>query len=475
MAALLAGPATAADLPVKAAPPPVSAPAYNWTGFYLGGTLGYSVARDPSAPTFPTFGPPFDQVTLAPGGWVGGVEGGYNWQINRWLVGLEADWQWTGEKDSFCLDCSPLGRGIEQKLPWFATARGRIGYAVGPALFYATGGAAFGDVRTTLSCCGPPSQISAPITEHKTGWTAGGGVEGALAGNWTAKIEYLYVNLGNTTDSFVIPAFAPAFMVGTSSIRDHIFRIGLNYRFGGTPYQAAGTASSSMPVKAPIVAAAAPYSWTGFYLGGNIGYSVGRNQIGQSFAGIPNDQFTFAPAGWLGGGQLGFNVQTGSVVFGVEGDWQWSDEHDTGLCRDCPATAGFLYQLVGQKLPWFATVRGRVGYAAGPVLFYVTGGAAFTQLHTDYTEAVLPIFNFASFDNNKTGAAAGGGIEAALGGNWSAKVEYLYMNFGAISVTVPSAATFAPVTLSSQVRDNVVRIGLNYKFTPGPFGILSKD
>jgi outer membrane immunogenic protein len=458
IAATIGTPALAADMPVKAPPPPVAAPAYDWTGFYLGGTIGYSVGHNPSAPIFPPFSPA-DQVTLAPGGFLGGVEGGYNWQIKQWLLGLEADWQWTGEKDSFCLDCVPLGRGLAQNLPWFATVRGRLGYAVGPALFYATGGVAFGEVRTTPECC--TTQFGPTFTDDKTGWVAGGGVEGALVGNWTAKIEYLYVKLGSTSDSVVLPPL----MVANSSIHDNIFRVGLNYRFGAMPYQAAVAPSPSMPVKAPV---AAPYSWTGFYFGGNVGYSAARDKIVQTFPGFNFDQFTFAPIGWIGGGQLGANAQTGSVVFGVEGDWQWSGERDFGLCRNCPVTPGFNNQNIAQKLPWFATVRGRVGYAAGPVLFYATGGAAFTKLHTDFADTTLPLSISASFNNDKTGAALGGGIEAVLGGNWTAKVEYLYMNFGTVSVTVPSNPVIGPVFLSSQVRDSVVRAGLNYRFTSGP-------
>jgi outer membrane immunogenic protein len=467
LAVLIGTPVLAADMSVKAPPPPVAAPAYDWTGFYLGGTIGYSVAHNPSAPVFPAFGGPFDQVTLAPSGFLGGFEGGYNWQIKQWVFGFEADWQWTGEKDSFCLDCVPLGRGFAQRLPWFATVRGRLGYAVGPALFYATGGAAFGDVATTPACC--TTQFGPTFTDHKTGWVAGGGVEGALAGNWTAKIEYLYLQLGSTSDSFVLPAFAPATMVANSSIHDHIFRVGLNYRFGGTPYAPVAAAPSpSMPVKAPVMAIAAAYNWTGFYVGGNVGYSAARDKMVQTFPGFNFDRFTFAPIGWTGGGQFGANVQTGSVVFGVEGDWQWSGERDFGLCRDCPVTPGFNNQNIAQKLPWFATVRGRVGYAAGPVLFYATGGAAFTRLHTDFADTALPLSLSASFDSNKTGAALGGGIEAALGGNWTAKVEYLYMNFGTVSVTVPSNPVVGPVFLSSQVRDSVARAGLNYRFTSGP-------
>ena len=451
VAALIGTPAFAADMAVKAPPPP-PAPVYNWTGFYLGGTLGYSVGHDPATDIF-SGSPTIDTATVAPAGPVGGFEAGYNWQIDHWLIGIEGDWQWMGQHDSWCLDCFPtIGRGIGQKLPWSATVRGRLGYAVGPVLFYTTGGAAFGKVETTINCCF--NGTSATFDDQKSGWVFGAGIEAALVDNWSAKIEYLYLDLGNTTHTL------GGFLTGTSEVRDHIFRAGLNYRFGAAQYQAAYV-PNVLPVKAPI--SAHLYNWTGFYAGGNFGYSVGRDPTLQSFAGVPNDQFTFAPNGWLVGGQVGYNWQISSLVLGLEGDAQWSGQKDTGLCRDCPPTAGFGYQLIEQKLPWFATARGRIGYAAGPSLFYVTGGVAFTELRTAYSDAALPATFSTTISNYKTGAAVGAGIEAALFGNWTAKAEYLYLDFGAATVSI-TGATEGPLTLSSQLRDNILRAGLNYKF-----------
>jgi outer membrane immunogenic protein len=452
-AAFCGAPALAADMAVKA-PPPAPAPGYSWTGFYVGGTLGYSSGRDPATDNF-SGSTTSDTGTIAPAGAVGGVEAGYNWQMSRWFLGLEADWQATGQDNSFCLDCFPEpGRGIAQKLPWFATVRGRLGYAVGPALVYATGGAAFADVRTTINCCFDGTSVN--FNDSKTGWTAGGGIEAALVGNWTAKLEYLYLDLGSTSDTIT----SPSTVTGTTHVHDNIFRFGLNYRFGAAPYQAAYV-PSAMPLKAPVLAPS--YSWSGFYLGANLGYSIGRDPTAQSLSGAPNDLINFAPAGVIGGGQLGVNWQINSLVFGLEGDGQWSAQRDTGLIRDFPPTPGFGYQNIEEKIPWFATVRGRLGYAVGPALFYVTGGVAFTQVHTNYSDSnVAAVVSSTSFNNYRTGAAVGGGIETALMGNWTAKAEYLYLDFG--NITVAPMLNFSPNPLSTQVRDNVFRLGLNYKF-----------
>ena len=235
---------SAADMPVKA-PPPVTA-FYNWTGFYVGGNLGYSIGRDPSTVSF---GPPFIQhapsFTLVPAGWLAGGQFGYNWQTGHLVFGLEADWQWTGQKDSACVIfcASPPGGNYpffteEQKLKWFGTARARIGYAVDHWLWYLTGGAAWGRVETDVTAGNnvTPTTASANFGQTKNGGVIGVGVETALTGNWSAKLEYLYMQLGNTTNTLTynIPGCSPCTVTSSSDIRDHVVRVGLNYRFAPT-------------------------------------------------------------------------------------------------------------------------------------------------------------------------------------------------------------------------------------------------
>jgi outer membrane immunogenic protein len=273
--------AVAADLrlPVKAPPMPVVAP-YSWTGFYIGANAGYSWGRDPidvtsSARTrvFRAFGLPAEtlisDVTVGPvplasgtadiqGGVLGG-QAGYNWQSGMWVFGLETDLQWTGQKGSvqFCAPAGcPLGAltaVVEHKLDWFGTFRGRAGWLVDPrVLLYATGGLAYGHVTNNFSAgfVGLPlASVSAKDT--RVGWTIGGGVEGALSNNWTVKAEYLYMDLGTapgaTGSSTTIIPNVPAIgfttvidanLTAGGKVRDHIFRLGLNYRFGSEPIMA---------------------------------------------------------------------------------------------------------------------------------------------------------------------------------------------------------------------------------------------
>jgi len=151
------------------------------------------------------------------------------------------------------------------------------------------------------------------------------------------------------------------------------------------------------------------YSWAGPYLGGNLGYAWGSV-----------DNNPTRPSGFSGGVQGGYNWQTGSVlgplVFGVEADIQGGDLRDS-----YPALFGFSTNTYSQKIDWFATARGRIGLATGPVLSYVTGGYAYGDVKTTGTETPLgggAPFGF-STSNGRSGWTYGSGVEAALGGGWT--------------------------------------------------------
>ncbi len=206
-----AGAASAADLPRRPAPPPAyKAPiytAYNWTGFYLGinggGGFGHSA--------WDTTGG-FDLS----GGLVGGTAG-FNWQTGQWVFGLEGDADWSNIKGSTRVAC-PLG--CQTANSWLATVRGRVGYAFDRFLPYITGGLAVGDIRAT-------TPGFAGNTNTNAGWTVGGGLEFAIVGNWTAKAEYLYVDLGKNNCGLNCGAAVN----DNVSFTSHIVRGGLNYRF----------------------------------------------------------------------------------------------------------------------------------------------------------------------------------------------------------------------------------------------------
>jgi outer membrane immunogenic protein len=203
-------PAQAADLPrgMPYKAPAAYAPMYNWTGFYLGiqggGAWGDSDWNGLAVSNSPS------------GGMIGGTVG-YNWQGigSPWVFGLEGDVAWSGVKDSVV--CG--GTTCETKNNWFGTVRGRVGYAWDRWLPYVTGGVAFGDIDANRVGFAGASDTNA-------GWTIGAGIEGVIAGRWTAKLEYLYADIGDTTCSAAACGTATNVDLGMS-----VLRAGVNYRF----------------------------------------------------------------------------------------------------------------------------------------------------------------------------------------------------------------------------------------------------
>lgn len=188
--------ADAADLNYgQRAPYTVNQPlnAYSWAGPYLGANVGYewgSVDNNPAKPS----------------GFVGGVQAGYNFPNGPWVFGVEGDIQAAGADDTF----APW----KFSNPWFGTLRGRAGYALSNVLFYGTAGLAFGELR---------AQTFGWTESHTTaGWTIGAGAEVGLAPNWSAKLEYLYIDL--STSQFAITGVSNGYSAS-------VVRAGVNYHF----------------------------------------------------------------------------------------------------------------------------------------------------------------------------------------------------------------------------------------------------
>ncbi|KZD20785.1 outer membrane protein [Tardiphaga robiniae] len=432
--------AQAADMAVKA--PYYKAPlvsVYNWTGFYIGVNAGVGIGRDRTTHNLNN-----DSLYISPQGGFGGGQIGYNWQGDSLLgpivYGLEADIQGAGLSGGGA-SVSP-GVTYGQKSDWFGTVRGRVGLATGPVLSYFTGGFAYGNIKSTITEGGVTA-----FSENRTatGWTIGSGVEAALGGNWTGKIEYLYLNLGNKTNAFGAP-FAGQFT--NNELRENLFRVGLNYRIGGNS------------VYTPVAAA----NWTGWYLGGNVGSGTGRNSTTLGAPGFIPEQFSLNPDGINGGGQIGYNWQAANWVYGLETDIQASSQRDNKTVVVL-GTAAY-----DQKLPWFGTVRGRLGYSVGSSLFYVTGGYAYGGVKTKISSAGVELANFST---TKSGWTAGAGIETPFkllglfGPNWTSKTEYLYVDLGSTSGSFPvvlAGAGATTLTSSSKVTEHIFRTGLNYHF-----------
>ncbi|HWE76944.1 MAG TPA: outer membrane protein [Pseudolabrys sp.] len=189
------------------------------------------------------------------------------------------------------------------------------------------------------------------------------------------------------------------------------------------------------PYKAPAYVAPVYANWTGFYVGLNAGYG-----FGQSNWDAP--AISPSPKGFLGGLTLGYNFQTGTWLWGIEADGDYSAIKGSADC------AGGTCET---KLNWLATARGRLGYAGwNNWLPYLTGGAAIGNI-----KATSPVG-----DASKTqiGWTAGAGVEYAMWSNWSVKLEYLYVDLGKFDAGVAGA------TDNVSFNANIVRAGLNYRF-----------
>jgi outer membrane immunogenic protein len=241
-AVVCAGVATAADL--GAAPydktPAYIVPVYNWSGGYIGLNVGYGWGR--SADTS-GLGAPIvfsDTVTSNMNGVLGGAQIGYNSQIQNWVVGIEADFQGTGQRSTHPLTCpagvctgAVLPVTMSQELDFFGTVRARAGFTIVPTvLLYGTAGLAYGQVDGNTNLLG-----AVRAQNYNPGWTAGGGIEAAMGGGWSARIEYLYLDLARDTQTFnsnVLTVGGGTLAANFNShVTDNIVRFGLNYKFSG--------------------------------------------------------------------------------------------------------------------------------------------------------------------------------------------------------------------------------------------------
>ena len=215
--------ASAADLPAryptKAPAPTYYAPAFSWTGFYIGGNIGWGWT---SGDGTIAFGGPAGPFSGDGDGFLGGIQAGYNWQSGAFVGGIELDFQGSGGDGDISGTAGGTTMTGSLKTPWFGTIRGRLGYAMDRWLLYVTGGAVYGkaELDGTLSTTGAFSSSVNYWT-----WTLGAGVEAALWDRWSTKLEYLYIS---TPDEFPAPP-------GTTSLDGdsdtHVVRLGLNYRF----------------------------------------------------------------------------------------------------------------------------------------------------------------------------------------------------------------------------------------------------
>ena len=406
---------------------------YDWTGFYVGGYAGIGVNRSHG---FDPTGSDDGALNFLGTGFTGGGTAGYNWQFGpNWFAGIEGDFGYLG-----------LSHDVQQynesfstnsKTSWIGTVRGRLGYTNGPSLRYITGGVAWVNLEDTVSNLSGSASVSSSKTQ--TGYAFGSGVETMLGGNWTAKAEYLFVDVG---DGDTVTNTVVSRTVQTDKHRYHLQRFGLNYLFGNKP-------------QPPLAAS----NWSGFYAGIVGGSAVAQARVTDP-TGSNAGEFGNNGSGYTVGGLLGYNWQFAPAwVAGIEGDFSWLGiDHGVDDYNDSLA----LYTL---KTSWIGMLRGRVGYSTGPALLYVTGGGAWVSVDESWDFGSGPV----SSTKTLSGYTVGGGIETMLAGNWTSRTEYLYVDVGDSNTLNDPSDT--PVRANHQFH--LFRSGLTYRFGDlgkGPVG-----
>jgi outer membrane immunogenic protein len=264
---------------------------------------------------------------------------------------------------------------------------------------------------------------------------------------------------------------------------------------------AAAAADLGAPAPAPVYTKApiaAPFSWTGFYVGANAGYSWsditttssadcpavnGYFCAGGAAAGLANvavinadGSHSFKHNAFTGGGQVGYNLQFGSLVLGPELDIEsFSAKASSSAGRIYPGNHFNTYVMgTATDTDWLFTARARAGWAAGNVLLYATGGLATTDLKVSNSFSDndgAGATGASSHSQTKVGWTAGGGVEWAFARNWSLRGEYLHVDLGSVSTTEAIANASFPtlansITTSSKLTSEIARAGVNYRFGP---------
>jgi outer membrane immunogenic protein len=231
---------------------------------------------------------------------------------------------------------------------------------------------------------------------------------------------------------------------GLTKMTSRLIRTGLLFAAMVAAPLAASAADLPPAYKAPAYVAPAYPTWSGFYVGVNGGYGFGTSSWSVAGFGTPE----FDVNGYLIGGTLGYNLQTGAWVWGLEGDFDYSTMNGGTGCGGGTSC--------NTRLNWLATARGRIGYGGwGNFMPYITGGAAFGQLRMEPAG-----FGTGVAHDMKIGGVAGAGIEYAFLGNWSAKLEYNYVDLG----TATCEASVCGVDTDVKFHTHIVKAGVNYRF-----------
>lgn len=389
-----------------------------WDGFYAGVTAGH--ARGTAQWNNNFF---LNTGDFSGSGTLIGLTLGRNWQMGRWVYGLEADASSSTLAPLSDIGCFPVDCRTE--MSWFGTLRGRLGYLVNPGLLvFGTAGISVGKFKHAVQ--GVPTGDNI-----ETGFVFGAGVEATILPRWSVKAEYLFVN-GDGGEA--CGAALCVFGIQNDKFDFHVFRLGLNYHFA--------------PSGTPQTPAVRPANWNGFYASVILGYGRADTEWSDPFFGTTSGEFD--GKGALTGFGAGYNWQYARWVFGVEGDaaFTWikaSSASPFCLCFSAETEIANIF-----------TARGRAGYLVTPnTLLFVTGGLAVASLKFGNP-------NQATGSAIEVGPALGAGVEIQAIRDWTIKSEYLFASFGS-SEACGFFLCFGNLN-SDYVRVHMLRLALNRYF-----------
>jgi outer membrane immunogenic protein len=486
-----------------------------WTGFYLGANIGAGWGANSTVGNnwyLDGGNGGFTNsltATGAGGGLTGGAQLGYNYSLTPlFVVGAETDLQGSSMGSaggSYIGPALNINRGVAgyvpgrlsggTSIPFFGTVRARAGITPIPSLLlYGTGGFAYADVQNPAGA------------ELQTGWGAGAGAEWMFMPNWSAKAEYLYIDVSGSNTGTGNPLNISVKNTGGDTPWN-MMRAGVNYHFNSETLQSfmpsPFTTTSPLLAKDPVAHGSLPL-WTGFYAGLSSGYAFGANNDAYVVSGAPQG-FTTSFNGTMGSMPLSGVAQalSGAISNNQNGfigglqtgyNYQWHDKFVVGLEADIQGAnirgsgnrSGFGYNIntpnngtatsiggvqFSSGVDWLGTVRGRLGYLWNPsLLIYGTGGLSYGGVHaaatnlayTSYLDTQQPNIDqseqqfsgHSSRSKTLAGWNVGGGFEWMLSQNWSVKAEALYWNLGNMNLTTSSAAPGIGVPLWGLLTPN---------------------
>ena len=427
------------------------------------------------------------------------------------MVGLEGTVDTTSFSRTNTLPV-PFGGSFETaqtKSDVQATIRGRLGFAWDRALIYGAAGLAWERFDTLYGLYGNNNGNagingggyflgSNEIPNTRLGWTVGGGVEYALNDHWSVRAEYRYTNFGSFSNPGIdggafeaTPGLVGSFLNANRQLALSQAQVGFSYKFGAF---ASEPAPAAHIVKGPAVALGSPpaaalpaINWTGFYVGGQIGYAYGGNHGAYSYGTLGgldgSAPLTGDEKGVIFGGHVGYNRQFDNWVVGLEGSVDGTNlvKNSTLGISDPnnPNTTNSLSTTVQSDVQ--GALRGRAGYAFGRLLTFATGGGAIANFSYQSNILAADSLGFAVASNPgqtalRVGWTVGGGVEWAVNNNWSVRGEYRYSDFGNFTdapslITTPGAFYSG----SRHLDQNEVQFGFNYKFgEAAPAQVIAK-